>query len=187
MKKVFFYPFLIFLVISIAVFLYGFYTSFTSNSFIILKPITAFQYSVFLTFVFGLLAFQDRIEKDFTLDKKKLYIGLGFFFAMASLFETLWNFHYWFSLYTLQGTSSQLDNIKNLIMLNNTASYNITSIVSLFANTTSLQNNGIYPINLNLSTKGWFVIFFGALYWIYFVIGLKPKERKNESLPDKKM
>lgn len=97
---------------------------------------------------------------------------------MISLFETLWNFFYWFSLYGLFGFqqvlnsgviiggSASLDNIRNLITHNVNISYVIND-------TTMLQINGLYPISLNVATKLWFVLFFGALYWIYFVATLK--------------
>lgn len=174
MNKTFFYPFILFLLLAITAFLFGFFTGFTRDVFIIIiiiKPITAFQYTVFLAFVFGLLTIEDRIEYNLTADKKKLYIGLGFFFAMASFYEVFWNFFYWFSIYTANSTTN-LDNIRNLILQNITQGLNITSLTPLL-NTTMLQQNGLYPVSLDIASKVCFVIFFGAVYWIYFVAKLK--------------
>jgi hypothetical protein len=168
MNKTFFYPFILFLTLAIVVFFFGFFTSFTESSFIFIRPITVFQYTVFLAFVFGLLAFKTRIEKRLTLNKKEFYMALGFFLAMASLFEVFWNFFYWFSLYDLSVASSSLNDIRMMLSPNP-----VTSQVVTFLNSTAFQTSGLFPLNLNVAAKGWLAIFFGAVYWIYFVSKLK--------------
>lgn len=177
MNKIFFYPFILFLTLAIVVFFLGFFTSFTESSSILIfrRPITVFQYTVFLAFVFGLLAFKNRVEKRLTLNKKEFYMALGFFFTMASLFEVFWNFFYWFSLYDLSEASSSINDIRTMLPSNP-----VTSHVVTFLNTTEFQTSGLYPLDLNVATKGWLAIFFGAIYWIYFVSKLKIE--KSEEL-----
>jgi hypothetical protein len=168
MNKTFFYPFILFLTLAIVAFFFGFFTSFTESSFIFIRPITVFQYTVFLAFAFGLLAFKTRIEKRLTLNKKEFYMALGFFFAMASLFEVFWNFFYWFSLYSLSAALSPINNISMMLPYNPVTFQFVT-----FLNATEIQTSGLFPLNLNVASKGWFAIFFGAVYWIYFVSKLK--------------
>ena len=171
MNKTFFYPFILFLVLATATFLYGLFTDFIASSFIFIRPITIFQYTVFLAFAFGLLTFKDRIEKDLTSNKKELYMALGFLFAMASLFEVFWNFFYWFSLYGLSAATSSLNDIRMMLPSNP-----VTFQVVTFLNTTDIETSGLFPLNLNIASKGWLAIFFGAIYWIYFVTKLKLRQ-----------
>jgi len=173
--RTFFYPFILFLALALASFIFGLFNGFTDSSFIFVRPITIFQYSVFFAYVFGLLSFKKNTERNLTSKKKELYMALGFFAAMASLFEVLLNFFIWFSFFSTPGGLSQINDFRVVLPSNPT----LKSFLQ-YLNTTNIQTSGLYPPNLNVASKGWFAIFFGALYWIYFVTTLKIKSREIE-------
>lgn len=66
----------------------------------VVKPITVLQYSAFLSFMFALELSKNVFSKISGRTLNLLTI-LGFLFILASLFEMLWSFGYWFSNYEL--------------------------------------------------------------------------------------
>ena len=163
---------MLFTAASIFEFLVGLFYGFTSQAFYIAKPITLFQYTTFLAFAFTLQAFRKEfgISPDW---KKQLYLTLGFFIAMMSFYEILFNFFYWFSLYNFYGIGTDLDALRNLLERQN---FNVTYLFNM-TNTEILNKTGIYPVNLNLASKIVVLLFFGSLYWIYFMHNLPKKEK----------
>ena len=170
MNKKYFYISLIFTAASIFEFSVGLLYGFTSQAFYFAKPITLFQYTTFFAFAFCLNAFRDSFEKD---NRKQLFLIIGFFIAMVSFYEVLFNFFYWFSLYNFYGIGTDLDALKNLL---EGQKFNVTSLFNM-TNTEILNKTGIYPINLNLASKLVVLLFFSSLYWIYFIHTLNKKEK----------
>lgn len=165
MRKNFFNTSIILVLVSLIVFWAGMKYGFTTEIFYFFKPVTVFQYTAFLAFVFFATSFSETLKKSPYLE---LYLIIGFLVAMASFYEVLFNFFYWFSLFNFYGLGTNLDTLKNLVP------YNL-----LFNQTTAqvLQKSGLYPVNLNFASKISVLIFFCSLYWIYFISNL----RKNKS------
>jgi hypothetical protein len=172
MNKTYFYISLIFTAASVFEFLIGLFYGFSQQVFYFAKPITLFQYTTFLAFAFSLQAFKENFERDLTW-KKQVYLIVGFFIAMASFYEVLFNFFYWFSLYNFYGIGTDLDALKNLL---ESQKFNVTSLFNM-TNTEILNKTGIYPVNLNFASKLVVLLFFSSLYWIYFIHNLNKKER----------
>ena len=172
MNKKYFYISLILTAASNFEFSIGLLYGFTSQAFYFAKPITLFQYTTFLAFAFCLISFKDRFEKDPEW-KKQIYLIIGFFIAMVSFYEVLFNFFYWFSLFNFYGIGTDLDALRNLIEQNK---FNVTALFNM-TNTEILSKTGIYPINLNLASKLVVLLFFSSLYWIYFIHTLNKKEK----------
>jgi hypothetical protein len=168
MRRDYFYTSLVLTLVSIIIFAVGLKYGFTSEVFYVAKPITVFQYSAFLAFVFFVTSFSDRMRRS---SKLEIYLIIGFLVAMASFYEILFNFFYWFSLYNFYGLGSNLDALKNLVP------YNL-----LFNQTTAqiLQKSGLYPVNLNFASKITVLIFFCSLYWIYFIHNLRKRATISE-------
>jgi len=166
MRKNYFYTSLIFALVSMVIFWIGTKYGFTSEIFYFFKPVTVFQYTAFLAFAFFVTSFRERLKKSPRLE---IYFIVGFLVAMASFYEILFNFFYWFSLFNFYGLGTDLDALKNLVP------YNL-----LFNQTTAdvLQKSGLYPVNLNFASKISVLIFFCSAYWLYLVYSL----RKNKNL-----
>ena len=163
MRKKYLYASIIFAIIATAIFSVGLEYGFTSEVFYFAKPITLFQYTAFLAFAFFVTSFSEGLKRSKRLD---FYLIIGFFVVMVSCYEILFNFFYWFSLYNFLGIGTNLDTLKNLVP------YNL-----LFNQTTMqiLQENGLYPVNLNFASKISVLIFFCSLYWVYFIHNLRKK------------
>lgn len=176
MRKKYFITSLIFTAVSIAVFTVGLWYGFTIDILNIAKPITIFQYSTFLAFAFFVAANKEKLARS---NKKDVYLIIGFFVAMLSFYEVLFNFFYWFSLYNFYGFGTNLDAVRNLISAQQSNILNITSILNI--TNQQLEKTGLYPVNLNFASKLTVMLFFSALYWIY-VIHSVMKEKKQPNL-----
>jgi hypothetical protein len=166
MRKNYFYASVAFTIVSVTIFLIGMTYGFSAEYFYIAKPITIFQYTAFLAFALFVTSFTEKLRNSPRLD---IYLIIGLLVTMASFYEVLFNFFYWFSLFNFYGLGTNLDALKNLVP------YNV-----LFNQTTTdlLQKSGLYPVNLNFASKISVLIFFCSLYWIYFI----NNSRKNKSL-----
>jgi hypothetical protein len=168
MNKKYFYISVFFTMLSIITFCVGLFYGFTVELYFG-KPITFFQYTAFLAFAFFINSIKERLEKS---DKKDVYLIIGFFIAMVSFYEVLFNFFYWFSLYNFYGIGTDLDSLKNLI---ERQKFNVTYLFNM-TNTEVLNRTGIYPVNLNLASKLVVLLFFCSVYWIYFMSNLNKKK-----------
>lgn len=187
MKKNYFYASLVLIAITFIFFIIGLFYGFTSEVLVFLKPITAVQYTAFFAFAFFANAFAEKMGKS---HRKNLYMAIAFFIAMASFYEILFNFFYWFTLYNFSGISTNLDALRNSIMLqqhNFTTlinSLNSSSILSTSLNASTIEilnRSGIFPVNLNLASKIFVLLFFSSLYFIYFLHNLIQKEMIDEA------
>ena len=169
MNRTYFGISLLFTLISVVAFGIGFQSGFANDVFNLIKPITIFQYSTFLAFAFVLNAFREEIRKN---PWKDVLLVIGFFVAMATFYEVLFNFFYWFSLYNFYGLGSNLDSLRNVVSEQRITIFNVTNYFNL-TTTQQLDKSGIYPTNLNLVSKYVVLFFFAAIYWIYFIHDLK--------------
>jgi hypothetical protein len=168
MNKKYFYISILLTIVAVAAFFTGLYYGFTSEVFYIAKPITIFQYAAFLAFAFFVTSLKETLRKS---PRKELYFILGFFVAMLSFYEILFNYFLWFSLYNLYGIGTSLDAIRNSVPY-----ANITVILNS-QDVALLTKAGLYPVSLNIASKLSTLIFFGALYWLYLVNNLRKDER----------
>jgi len=161
MRKNYFYASVAFAIVSVVVFLIGMVYGFTSEYFYFAKPITIFQYTAFLAFALFVTSFTEKLRTSPRLD---IYLIIGFLVIMASFYEVLFNFFYWFSLFNFYGLGTDLDTLKNLVPYN-----------MLFNQTAAevLQKSGLYPVNLNFASKISVLIFFCSVYWTYLTFSLK--------------
>lgn len=164
MKRKYFYISILFMIASIITFIIGLYYGFASEAFYIAKPITVFQYSAFLAFAFFITSIEDKLKRG----PIKIYLLIGFFVAMLSFYEILFNYFLWFSLYNLYGIGTSLDAIRNSVPY--------ASNITLVINSKDLQllsKAGLYPVSLNIASKISTLIFFCAIYWIYLIHNLR--------------
>lgn len=169
MNKKYLYASIFFAVLSAVIFCVGLMYGLTSQLFHFGKPITFFQYSAFLAFALFINSCKEKLEES---NKKDIYIIAGFFIAMVSFYEVLFNFFYWFSLYNFYGVGTDLDALRNLIERQN---FNVTYLFNM-TNVEALNRTGIYPVNLNLASKLVVLLLFCSLYWIYFIQNLNRKK-----------
>lgn len=163
MIKKYFYISIFFTAVSLISFFVGIAYGFTSDVLFLLKPITLFQYSVFLAFAFHITSIKDRIKRGPTY----IFLILGFFVAMASFYEILFNYFFWFAQYVQVGGATNLDTLRNIVPY----STNITLIIQ-GKDLQQLAKAGLYPINLNIASKISTLIFFCSLYWIFLIYNL---------------
>ena len=163
MTRAVLYLFSLFLVLSLAFFAIGLLKGFASAYLLFIRPITAFQFSTLLAFILGLLAFRKRVERGLTAEKKEVYIGLGFLFAMASFYQLLVNFSVWTSLTTMSGGLGQLNDFRIVTSANPALHPFISSL-----NATLVASSGLYPPNPIIATELWCLMFFASVYWVYF-------------------
>ena len=168
MNKKYFYISVLFTAVALTAFFIGLYYGFTTETFYVSKPITIFQYAAFLAFAFFVTSLKETLRKS---PRKEFYFILGFFAAMLSFYEILFNYFLWFSLYNLYGIGTSLDAIRNSVPYTN-----ITVILNS-QDVALLTKAGLYPVSLNIASKLSTLIFFGALYWLYLVHSLRRNER----------
>lgn len=176
MRKNYFIISMLFTLTSLIFFWIGIKYGFTVDFVNIIKPISIFQYSTFLAFVFALNAFKENLQK---VSSKDFWLTVGFFVAMASFYEVFFNFFYWFSLYSFYGLGANLDAVTNVISAPRTNLFNITNFLNV-TNQQTLEKTGLYPLSLNIASKIVVLIFFCSLYWIYFFHDLKKEERLKD-------
>ncbi|HLC39733.1 MAG TPA: hypothetical protein VJJ76_02520 [archaeon] len=179
MDKNYFRASLVFTAVSIVSIFAGIFYGFSTDLFSFIKPITVLQYAAFLAFAFFLNANRERIERS---NNKQFWILLGFFIAMVSFYEVLFNFFYWFSLYNFYGLGADIDTLRNILQMNRFSIFNATG--ELNATEAELLNKiGLYPISLNLASKLTVLLFFCSVYWIYFVNNLNynSSRRKHQA------
>lgn len=175
MEKNYFIISFVFAAISIAMFVTGLMYGFTSEVVSVLKPITVFQYSTFLWFAFFVTSFRKELERSKRL---QAYLIIGFFVAMATFYEVLFNFFYWFSLYNFYGLGVDLDSMRNTIQMQKASIFNITNYLNL-TNEEMLRRTDLYPVNLNLASKIILLMFFGSLYWIHLIHSIMRSRNKK--------
>jgi hypothetical protein len=114
----------------------------------LVKPVTIFQYSGFLLFAVGINYYRNifvKMPKEF-LD---LLIIIAFFCVMATGFEVIWSFFFWFSTFINTYT---------------------TSTVVLDALTYVPANTSLYTdFSLNFSAKKNFLLLMISVYSVYFL------------------
>jgi len=172
-KKRYIIASVLFAIVGAVAFVGGLSYGFTNDFLGIVKPITLFQYSAFLSYAFFVAAYKEKLARS---NKKEFYLIIGFFLAMVSFYEVMFNFFYWFSLYNFYGFGSNLDAVRNLMSSQRPGILNITSILNITQQ--QLENTGLYPVNLNFASKLMVLLFFSSLYWIY-VIHNAMKERHD--------
>jgi len=170
MNKQYFYASIFFTAISLVSFYIGILYGFTAEAFYLLKPITVFQYSVFLAFASYITSIKERIRKS----RMEVFIVIGFLIAMASFYEILFNYFFWFAQYTQYGFT-------NLDLIRNTVPYatNITLIISA-KDVEQLAKAGLYPVSLNVASKISTLVFFCSLYLLYLIFDVKRMEIKGD-------
>lgn len=107
----------------------------------LIKPITLVGYFGFLTFAFTLSYLKKPLQK---IEREYLII-IGFLFLMATFFEVMWSFNYWFSL---------VEEGKDIDIIEYQPKRNLLTEEA---------------INLNQSTKINVLWFFMSVYFLYFV------------------
>lgn len=128
----------------------------------LVKPITIIQYSGILSFMFFLW-----VTKPFFMKmgrtKLQLLIILGFLFAMATFFEMLWSFNYWFSIYSTKVIKDFPENSETLDELTYTPKLNYF----------------YQQVPLNQSAKRNTLFFFMSIYFIYFLKNIETEKRRH--------
>jgi hypothetical protein len=119
------------------------------------KPITLFQVSVFLFWMFGLESWYTKLSKSSELFKRSLFI---FFCLVAFIytFENIQNFFNWYSFFIIGAGKSSIDEL----------------IYQIKPNMPS-------PINYTFLSKINSIFWFGALYGIYFTNRLLKSEKNK--------
>jgi hypothetical protein len=122
------------------------------------KPITFFQYSGFLTFAFLLEIFKPLIKK---IDKRilSIFLIIGFFCILATIFEMFWAFHYWFTRYQL---TVLIEGLPNSVEALDNIEYEPSSTPALF-------EDFIDTYSLNRSAKRNTLWFMMSVYFVYFL------------------
>lgn len=146
MKIIFILIFSIILVISI---IFHFSTELGFEFFGMVKPITVIQYSGFVTFALILNVCKPLLLKA----NKELLMVFLFVIMMASLFEMLWSFGYWFSTYEIKVKEGLPESSDTLDTLN----YNPEREYIFYKNT-----------SLNSSAKFNTMVFVMSVYFIWF-------------------
>lgn len=160
MIKKYFYASVFFTILSLIGFFIGLQYGFSSEVLFLLKPITLFQYSVFLAFAFYITSIKEKLKNGPTY----IFFIIGFLIAMASFYEILFNYFFWFAQYTQFGAATNLDTLRNIVPY----STNITLIIQgKYLET--LIKSGLYPLSLNIASKISTLVFFCSLYWIFLV------------------
>jgi len=115
----------------------------------IVKPISIIQYSGFLLFALVLNNLYEKYKPWFTENKSNLIV-IGMFFLMATLYEAVWTFQYWFSLYGIYGLETDIDEIDFHPM----------------------EGRISYPYNMNVNSKHFWLWAFCSLYFVLKVSDL---------------
>lgn len=134
---------------------YGMVYGFANSEILgVLKPITVFQYSCFLFYALLITKYIHKIQPY-----KYKILPFVFLLLLASGYEVVWNFLFWFSNYGFFGVNTNVDKIQYtpFQMLNIT-----------FLNMTAPVYE-VKPINLNVATKVATLIFFTSLYLIFLL------------------
>lgn len=121
-----------------------------------MKPITLVQYSSFVSFalLLEILRFKLRIRAEY----RALTLVLVFLCVMATLFEMLWSFGYWFSTYELKVMGGATENSETL----DEASYQPSQ---------QLRNYYFYQsMSLNQSAKKNTLFFFMSIYLLWYAL-----------------
>jgi hypothetical protein len=129
----------------------------SSEIFGIVKPITLFQYAVFVAFAMTVNLYLSKIAKY-----KNQLLVLGFLFILASGYEVLWNFFFWFSNYGFYGINTDIDSITY-----NDLRHKFVMPFNISLNITEYEYFKSKPVNLNVNSKLSFLIFFCSLYFVY--------------------
>lgn len=170
MNKKYFCISLFFAAISLISFIIGIYFDFASEIMGLLKPITVFQYSVFLAFAFYITSIKERLRKG----PIEIFLIIGFLIAMASFYEILFNYFFWFAQYSQYGFKTNLDALRNTFPY----STNITLVIS-GNDINQLIKSGLYPISLNIASKVSTLVFFCSLYWVYLIHEIKKNKLRE--------
>jgi len=136
---------------------YGLMSGFTSEILGMIKPITVFQYSCFFTFALLLNKYLQKLNPY----KEKL-LTIGFLFLLASGYEVLWNFFFWFSNYGFYGINTDIDEITY-----NDLRHKFVLPFNLSLNITETEYFENKPVNLNINSKISFLVFICSLYFIF--------------------
>lgn len=166
MIKKYFYISIFFTVLSLTSFFIGIYYGFTSEVLFLVKPITLFQYSVFLAFAFFITSVKERLKHGPTY----IFLIIGFLVAMGSFYEILFNYFFWFAQYAQYGAATNLDTLRNIVPY----STNITLIIQ-GKDLETLIKAGLYPLSLNIASKVSTLVFFCSLYWIFLIYDSRRK------------
>lgn len=124
------------------------------------KPVTIMQYSGFLAFAF-LLQITRTIFKKLSPLILNLLIIFSFLFVMATFFETIWAFNYWFSNYELSVLEG---NPKNSVTLDD----------EFYVPSADLADYIIFDtVPLNLSSKTFTLLLMIGVYFIFYLVEIK--------------
>jgi hypothetical protein len=147
-------------VISLSICIIALILNFTTNTnfeiFYSIKPITLAQYSGFLSF--ALLLELVRPKLKLKLKYKNIILAFIFMFVMATSFEMLWSFGYWFSTYELRVMEGAVENSDTLDMINYTPSSQLREYYFY-------QNR-----SLNQSAKKNTLFFFMGIYLLWYMM-----------------
>jgi len=166
-----------FLIFTLCLVILGYATSFLQELIGVLKVITAIQYTIFLSFAFLFNMIVGRY-KNKIIEHKEFIITIAFFVLMATGYEVLWNFFFWFSNYGFYGIPGTNENI-DLLQYTPYQTMNLT-----FLNATGLNVTGLElvmktkPINLNIASKLVFLMFFCDLYLLCKIVWLEEEKIK---------
>lgn len=128
-----------------------------------MKPITLVQYSSFVSF--ALLLEMLRPKLRIKTEHRALTLVLVFLCVMATLFEMLWSFGYWFSTYELRVMEGAIENSDTLDTINYTPSSQLREYYFY-------QNR-----SLNQSAKKNTLFFFMSIYLLWYVL------REDKTIP----
>lgn len=142
-------PLLVFFsVIFLFAIIFGAVKGFTTETFLMIKPTSLIQISGF--FIWAFILTNVTPLKLLSKENRSIITILLFIVLMLSLYEVMWGFHYWFSLYGITRTS--VDTIE-------TPSFTINPFT----------NERVSPYNLNVFTKVYMGVFMLCVYSLYVI------------------
>ena len=159
----------LFFLIVLTIFLISFYlfSKFKINEYEVfgyIKPITFIQYSGFLLFILILRRFKHIFYKH----NLNFMIAIGFVFLMATSFEVMWAFGYWFSVNTIINQ----EHINSAYYLDTIEYIPSTEFLYNYFGGKFDENK-----NFNVISKKNTLFMFMAIYYLYFLLDIK-----NESI-----
>ena len=126
------------------------------------KPVTIMQYSGFLAFAF-LLQITKPVFRRLSPLILNLLIIFSFLFVMATFFETIWAFNYWFSNYELS-------------VLEGNPKTSVTLDDEVYVPSAVLADYILFDtVPLNLSSKTFTLLLMTGIYFIFYLSRLKNK------------
>lgn len=125
-----------------------------------IKPISYVQYFGFFAFALGLYLVKGYFEK-FPKRVVNILVIIGFLGIMATFFEALWSFNYWFATY-------------NVAVLNGSPAGSKTLDGLTYSPSPDLRDYYFYSsMSLNQSAKKNVLFFFMSVYFVFFILNIK--------------